>query len=160
MRNGMGNDNLKYQLILGLPSKGLLDEILEVYKTIFDDYKLDFFKSRISEKDDLLIALCYSKVNLVGFKIGYRYNENTFYSWVGGVLPSMRKKGVARTLAALQEEKVREEGYLKLRTKSMNRFKPMMILNLKNGFDIIQVYTNDGGQTKVVFEKKLAAVQD
>lgn len=160
MRNGMGNDNLKYQLILGLPSKGLLYEILEVYKTIFDDYKLDFFKSRISEKDDLLIALCYSKVNLVGFKIGYRYNENTFYSWVGGVLPSMRKKGVARTLAALQEEKVREEGYLKLRTKSMNRFKPMMILNLKNGFDIIQVYTNDGGQTKVVFEKKLAAVQD
>jgi predicted GNAT superfamily acetyltransferase len=156
----MGSDNLKYQLILGLPSKGLLDEILEVYKTIFDDYKLDFFKSRISEKDDLLIALCYSKVNLVGFKIGYRYNENTFYSWVGGVLPSMRKKGVARTLAALQEEKVREEGYIKLRTKSMNRFKPMMILNLKNGFDIIQVYTNDGGQTKVVFEKKLAAVQD
>jgi hypothetical protein len=37
----------------------------------------------------------------------------------------------------------------------MNRFKPMMILNLKNGFDIVQVYTNDSGQTKVVFEKTL-----
>jgi len=37
----------------------------------------------------------------------------------------------------------------------MNRFKSMMILNLKNGFDIKSVYTNEVGQTKVVFEKTL-----
>ena len=37
----------------------------------------------------------------------------------------------------------------------MNRFKPMMILNLKNGFSITKVYTNTKGQTKIVFEKQL-----
>ncbi len=37
----------------------------------------------------------------------------------------------------------------------MNRFKPMMIMNLKEGFDIKQVYTNDKGQTKIIFEKAI-----
>jgi len=42
-----------------------------------------------------------------------------------------------------------------MRTKSMNRFKPMMILNMKSGFDITNIYTNDVGQTKIIFEKDL-----
>jgi hypothetical protein len=37
----------------------------------------------------------------------------------------------------------------------MNHFKGMLILNLKNGFDIKQVYTNDSGQTKIIFEKEI-----
>ena len=155
MPNGMETSKLTYQIIEGQPSKKLLDEILEVYKSIFDDYKLDFFKSRIHKKEDLLIVLCYFSNNIVGFKIGYRYSETTFYSWVGGVQPNFRQKGIAKQLAKIQEEKAIAKGYQKLRTKSMNKFKPMMILNLKNGFNIVQVYTNDVGQTKVVFEKEL-----
>ena len=155
MLNGMGKNKLIYQIIEGQPSKELLDEILQVYKSIFDDYKIDFFKSRIDKKEDVLIVLCYNSDMLVGFKIGYRYNETTFYSWVGGVLLSFRQKGIAKHLAKLQEENVITKRYSKMRTKSMNRFKPMMILNLKNGFNIVQVYTNDIGQTKVVFEKEL-----
>ena len=151
----METDKLTYHTIEGQPSKELLDEILEVYKSIFDDYKLDFFKSRIHKKEGVLIILCYNSDMLVGFKIGYRYNETTFYSWVGGVLHSFRQKGIAKHLAKLQEENVITKRYSKMRTKSMNRFKPMMILNLKNGFNIVQVYTNDIGQTKVVFEKEL-----
>ena len=155
MLNGMEKNKLIYQIIEGQPSKELLDEILQVYKSIFDDYKIDFFKSRIDKKEDVLIVLCYNSDMLVGFKIGYRYNETTFYSWVGGVLLSYRQKGIAKQLAKLQEENVTTKRYSKMRTKSMNRFKPMMILNLKNGFNIVQVYTNDIGQTKVVFEKEL-----
>ena len=155
MLNGMGKNKLIYQIIEGQPSNELLDEILQVYKSIFDDYKIDFFKSRIDKKEDVLIVLCYNSDMLVGFKIGYRYNETTFYSWVGGVLLSFRQKGIAKHLAKLQEENVITKRYSKMRTKSMNRFKPMMILNLKNGFNIVQVYTNDIGQTKVVFEKEL-----
>ncbi|MFT5215061.1 MAG: hypothetical protein ACI83H_000168 [Glaciecola sp.] len=37
----------------------------------------------------------------------------------------------------------------------MNTYKPMMILNLKNGFDITKIYTNTKGQTKIIFEKDL-----
>ena len=127
MPNGMESDRFKFKVIEGLPSKELLEDILFVYKSIFDDYKLDFFKNRIRQKEDLIIILCSQHSQLLGFK----------------------------QLAQLQEKGVKEKGYLKIRTKSMNRFKPMMILNLKNGFDITKTYTNDKGQTKIVFEKLL-----
>lgn len=155
MPNGMESDRFIFKIVEGTPSKELLEDILVVYKSIFDDYKLDFFKNRIHQKEDLIILLCYYQNQLLGFKIGYRYNDVTFYSWVGGVLPEQRKKGIARQMAQLQEQKVKEKGYLKIRTKSMNRFKPMMILNLKNGFEIKSMYTNKVGQTKIVFQKLL-----
>ena len=63
----MANDKLTYRVVEGLPSKALLDEILEVYKAIFEDYKLDFFKSRISEKEDLIITLSFYKESLGHF---------------------------------------------------------------------------------------------
>ena len=134
----MVESKLLYNIVHGQPSDSLLEELLVHYQSIFEDYKLEFFKSRISQKDDLVILLCYSSKLLVGFKIGYRYNENTFYSWVGGVHKDYQRQGIGKTLAELQQEEVIKKGYQKLRTKSMNRFKPMIILNLKNGFDIIQ----------------------
>ncbi|MCB0461703.1 MAG: GNAT family N-acetyltransferase [Flavobacteriaceae bacterium] len=151
----MENDKFTFKIVEGVPSKELLESILIVYKSIFDDYKLDFFMNRIHEKEDLLIVLCYDQNQLVGYKIGYRYSDTTFYSWIGGVLPEQRNHGIAKQLAQLQEKRVREKGYVKIRTKSMNRFKPMMILNLKSGFDIKSIYTNSIGQTKIVFEKNL-----
>ena len=144
-----------YQTIEGIPEQQVLDELLNVYDQLFEDAKLDFFVERVHSKKDLIINLCYSDSELVGFKLGYRYNENTLYSWVGGVLPTFRKQGIAQKLMELQHASAKEKGYKKMRTKSMNRFKPMMILNLKNGFDIVQVYTNDSQQTKIVFEKNL-----
>lgn len=155
MPNGMENDEFTFKIVEGIPSEELLEDILVVYQSIFDDYKLDFFKNRIHQKEDLLIVLCYQQNSLKGFKIGYQYNTTTFYSWVGGVLLEQRNNGIAKQLAQLQEQKVKEKGYQKLRTKSMNRFKPMMILNLKNGFDITSIYTNDIGQTKIIFEKDI-----
>ena len=142
-------------IIEGISKDTILKELLHLYETIFDDAKIDFFIDRITSKTDVIIVLTYFENSPVGFKIGYRYNETTFYSWVGGVLPDFRRKGIAQKLAKKQEELVKVKGYKKLRTKSMNRFKPMLILNIKNGFDIVQVYTNTSGQQKIIFEKDI-----
>ena len=134
----------------------IFDQLLLLYNLLFDDANSEFFAERLNSKDDVIINLCYKDNILIGFKIGYRYNETTFYSWVGGVIEQERNKGIAKNLMLVQHQTAKEKGYQRIRTKSMNRFKPMMILNLKNGFDIVQVYTNDSGQTKIVFEKDLA----
>lgn len=144
-----------YQTIEGTPEPLVLVDLLHVYACLFEDAKLDFFVERLQTKEDVIINLCYADSDLIAFKLGYRYNENTLYSWVGGVLPPFRKQGIAQQLMKLQHVKARAKGYQKVRTKSMNRFKPMMILNLKNGFEIVQVYTNDSQQTKIIFEKQL-----
>jgi len=151
----MESAKIKYKLIEGVPDTKTYEALASVYTSIFKDADLTFFKNRIHNKEKLVSAMAFHEGKLVGFKIGYLYNKSTFYSWVGGVLLTYRKKGIAMQLARLQEDFVKDKGYLKIRTKSMNRFKAMMIINLKNGFNIIQVYTNDIGQTKIVFEKSI-----
>lgn len=144
-----------YQAIEGIPEQEVLIALLDLYNELFEDAKLDFFKKRIETKEDLVITLCYSNDVLIGFKLGYRYDETTLYSWVGGVLPQHRLRGIGKQLMQLQHNYVLKKGYKKVRTKSMNRFKSMMILNLKNGFDIVEIYTNNSQQTKIIFEKNL-----
>ncbi|MFD2567136.1 GNAT family N-acetyltransferase [Pseudotenacibaculum haliotis] len=151
----MVENKFTYQTISGVPEQKVLDELLHLYDVLFDDARLDFFVDRINTKEDLVTILCYHNNVLVGFKLGYKYDQITLYSWVGGVLPEYRKQGIAQKLMELQHQCAKEKEYKKVRTKSMNRFKPMIILNLKNGFDIIQVYTNDSKQTKIIFEKNL-----
>jgi len=155
MPNGMENDNITYKTITGFPNKKIHSELTELYVEIFEDADSEFFKKRLENTLGVYVVLAYTNLELVGFKIGYPYNNTTFYSWVGGVKCNFRNKGIGQQLAKLQEQHAKDLGFAKLRTKSMNRFKAMMIMNLKNGFDIKKIYTNRKGQTKIVFEKLL-----
>lgn len=152
----MAYNSITYKLHEGELQFEFLKELKAIYSAVFKDADLYFFIKRLAEKEDILIVVAYNHNEIIGFKIGYRYDATTFYSWVGGVLESFRKQGIGKQLANLQETNIKEKGYTKLRTKSMNRFKPMMILNLKNGFNIVKVYTNEKGQTKIVFEKNIS----
>lgn len=151
----MAENKSEVKLIEGVPSPKDQQILTELYTSIFEDAQTVFFIDRLISKEQLCSLIAFQHGTPVGFKIGYRYNETTFYSWVGGVIPEYREKGIAKKLAQKQEQWAKSHGFLRLRTKSMNHFKPMMILNLKNGFNIISVYTNDSNQTKIVFEKDL-----
>ena len=155
MQNVMVKNNINYITVCGFLKDKIYREMVELYSELFNDSDLDFFKQRIEEHSKLLSVLAYSKNQLIGFKVGYPYDYKTFYSWIGGVLPNYRQRGVGTQMAKIQEDFAKSDGFKKLRTKSMNSYKAMMILNLKNGFDITTVYTNTKGQTKIVFEKEL-----
>ncbi len=151
----MGKDKINYKTYIGSPPENILQDMVNLYSNIFEDADIIFFNQRIEAQPELFSVLAYDTETLVGFKMGYPYKDNTFYSWIGGVLPKFRQQGIAIQLALLQEQWAKTNGFTKLRTKSMNRFRAMMILNLKNGFNITNVYTNARGQTKIVFEKPL-----
>ena len=151
----MEKNDIDIKTIEGIPPEQDRQILTSLYTAIFEDAETVFFMDRLISKEHLCSLIAFQNNKPVGFKIGYRYNETTYYSWVGGVLPDYRKQGIAKKLAHKQELWAKENHYIKLRTKSMNTFKPMMILNLKNGFNIVSVYTNDSDQTKVVFEKAL-----
>lgn len=83
-----------------------------------------------------LILIAFWEGEAAGFKVGYE-KPDTFYSWMGGVLPLFRGKGIAKALADYQENWAKIEGYTTVTFKTRNSHKGMLLFALKNGFDII-----------------------
>lgn len=54
-----------------------------------------------------------------------------------------------------QRRWLKENGYHKVRTKTKNKWRDMLILNLKNGFEIIGTYTDEKGEPKIILEKNV-----
>lgn len=54
-----------------------------------------------------------------------------------------------------QHQYLKENFYKVVQTKTMNRWRNMLLLNIKNGFDIDETYTDDNGLHKIILEKRL-----
>ena len=88
-------------------------------------YKRDEYKKRLSGKH--LILTAYINDEPVGFKVGYdRFNDGSFYSWMGGVLPRFRKMGVAQLLLAEQEAWAVQNGFSAIKLKTRKKHGAML----------------------------------
>nr|WP_231868470.1 GNAT family N-acetyltransferase [Fictibacillus phosphorivorans] len=85
--------------------------------------------------------------------MGYELNQSKYYSWLGGVDSTYRGHGVAAKLMNLQHMYLKEKGYSVVQTKTMNKWRGMLLLNIKSGFDVIETYTNEEGLLKIILEK-------
>ena len=91
---------------------------------------------------------------LVGCKLGYERKPGHYYSWLGGVHPDFRGQGIAAELMQQQHAWCRAQGYRAVRTHTYNRWRAMLLLNLRQGFDIIGTVQGAHGLT-IVLEKQL-----
>ena len=80
----------------------------------------------------------------VGFKLGFALNAEEFYSWIGGVLPKARGTGAAQAMLEFQEAWARQQGFQRLRVKSMNRYPAMLRLLIRNSYQIDGFTPGDG----------------
>jgi GNAT superfamily N-acetyltransferase len=112
----------------------------------------EYHKRLDGKRHLILIALDRGKP--VGFKAGYE-KEDHFYSWMGGVLPEYRRKGIARKLAETQEAWARKAGYQKLVFKTRNQHKGMLVFALKNGFDIVGFTAKEKTSANRILLKKV-----
>lgn len=108
-----------------------------------------------AKKGEVSLDIEYLVYDTIPNNINNKFYNNKFYSWLGGVDPDYRKHGIALTLMEKQHEYLRKNGYKVVQTKTMNKWRNMLILNIKNGFNIIETYTDDNGLQKIVLEKTL-----
>ncbi|TKF80453.1 GNAT family N-acetyltransferase [Vibrio kanaloae] len=118
--------------------EGSLEEVVSVVEQITEFAKKESVASlseRLAGKTSLILVAEEAGV-LLGFKIGYELDRQTFYSWFGGVSPLARNKGVAQAQLDAQEQWVKQQGYQQLKVKSRNQFPAMLRLLLRNGYQI------------------------
>lgn len=134
-----------------------IDTIMHFEKEVFDEpFPREKIEERFKLYDHFISLFAFKNGELVGYKIGYQKNPRLFYSWIGGVLTNARGEGVAKALMEKQHELAKQRGYKVIRTETQNRFKPMLVLNLKFGFDIIGTYKSDQDQLQtIILEKSL-----
>jgi GNAT superfamily N-acetyltransferase len=117
-----------------------LAELLWVHQRIPEfsgKASLDFYTERLKHR--LHLALVAEKGGeLLGFKVGYQWDTPaTFYSWMGGVIPEFRGKGIATALAEEQERWAKARGFTSVFFKTRNHFPSMIQFGIKRGFKIV-----------------------
>lgn len=135
----------------------LLDCLAELEVQIFEEpYSREKLEQELKTKNRLLAIVAVQGDQLVGFKVGYEMTATLFYSWIGGVIPQARGRGIARRLMDKQHVMAKDQKFEYLRTETENRFKPMLILNLRHGFEIVGTRTSKSyPRTIIILEKKL-----
>ena len=101
-------------------------------------YEATIYEAKLA-KVPHLILVAYDEDLPIGFKVGYEREKGSFYSWMGAVLPSHRRKGVAQKLADIQEAWVRKKGYTFITFKTRNYLKAMLTFGINNGFNIFKI---------------------
>ncbi len=131
--------------------------IFQLESAIFDDpYSKEKILRESAKKHELIVLICFDGERAVGFKIGYELTGRLFYSWLGGVDPAYRGQGIARLLMDHQHQLVSNRGYKMIRTHTQNKFREMLIFNIKYGFDISGVFkTSTDDEQTIILEKEL-----
>lgn len=120
------------------------------------DFNEEKFLTKIKNQKNMTMFCFFYEQELIGFKAGYEIDETKYYSWLGAVSKTHRKLGVANALTKEQHAWAKSQNYKLIQTKSDNRHKEMMHLNLNAGFDIVGTeQTSISPVLKILFEKKL-----
>jgi ribosomal protein S18 acetylase RimI-like enzyme len=80
-------------------SAALLDAMHTLETRIFDNpYPRDTLQRKCFHQHNLLGLVALSGEQAVAFKVGYKLTPSKFYSWIGGVDPDFRHRGLAYRL--------------------------------------------------------------
>jgi len=138
--------------------EGLFQECVDLSSKIPEfnsPYKIEEYKKRCAGKYLVLIAEIDNQS--VGFKIGYdRFNNGSFYSWMGGVLPKFRRMGVAYSLANFQEKWAAKNEFSSILLKTRQKHDGMIAFSLNRGFIITEeTQLTPAEETRIWMQKSL-----
>lgn len=118
------------------PIADAADPLLALCDAVFGAFDSTYLLDRLAQVADPELWLAVEGGEWVGFKLGYRRGEALFYSWLGGVHPGLRGQGVAAELMRRQHAGAAAAGYRFVETRTRATNNPMILLNLRHGFQI------------------------
>jgi len=141
---------ISHDILTGEQARGEL--LAPLCARVFPEFDAAYL-DRLAHVDDPLLCRALADGVLIGFKLGYRRGATLFYSWLGGVDPDFRRRGIADALGALQHQTVAALGYRNVETRTRAVNAAMLIVNLRAGF-VITGYEMDARGFPVVTQRK------
>ena len=147
--------NITYRLGRQPVSEVLTDELMELSVAVFETADRLDGSWRLTHMPDLTCFEARDGDRLVGFKLGYAVTSLRYYSWLGGVHPAYRRKGIARALMDRQHDWLESRDYLHVETETMQSNQEMARLNMSAGFGAVGMkFTGD--EPRIIYRKSLA----
>lgn len=134
----------------------LLNEIGSLCEALFGANDIDI-SWRLTRMPAASVFLMRGEMGLpIAFKAGYASAQGRYYSWLGGVHPDHRRRGLAGELMRQQHRWLVEQGYSLVETLARRENTAMALLNLQHGF-VIGGMRTEAESVKVLFSKTLPA---
>ncbi len=131
--------------------------LVELYNEVFRPARDEqFFRRRFMGRRNILLLLAHVDGRPVGYSIGFELKPSTFFAWLAGVVPELRRQGIATQLMEAQHSWCAEHGYSYIRIECNNSHRMVMHLAVKLGYDIIGLrHDQERGENLIIFEKNL-----
>jgi GNAT superfamily N-acetyltransferase len=136
--------------------------ICDLYNEIFRPAAdAAYFLRRLKHRHNVLTLVAELEGRPVGFSCGYELRPSTYYTWLYGVLPDARRLGIGSQLMAAEHAWARDHGYEMARFECYNDHRPILLLAIKNGFNIVGIrWDSHTSNNHVIFEKNLLTPEE
>ena len=132
--------------------------LYEVFSEAFHKPPSSSFLQRLNEKQNLSVLIAKEGNKVVGFKIGYQRFQGIFFSWLGAVAKEHQQKGIARKLSRTQHQNCLERGFQEIQTEAAGNNSAMLILNLKEKFEVYGTHLGYQNDLTVQLRKSLKEI--
>jgi GNAT superfamily N-acetyltransferase len=150
-----GQSGVAYELWTG-GAEAAAEPLRALARAVFPDFDEAYLMGRLPLAIDPMLWLAREGEDWVGFKLGYRRGPDLLYSWLGGVHPRLRSRGVASALMVRQHDQAASLGYKWVETRTRAANNAMIVLNLRHGFQVAGFESDPGGAPVVIQRKRLA----
>lgn len=131
-----------------------IGQIVAVFTSAFGHPPSADFAERLNEKRNLSVLVAGDR-SIDGFKIGYERFRGVFFSWLGGVKTECQRQGIARALLQYQHRLCLHRGYHEIQTETFGDGNGMLLLNLREGFEIFGTHLGGDGRLRVQLRRML-----
>jgi GNAT superfamily N-acetyltransferase len=134
-----------------------LPVIVRLYNQIFRPPRdNDAFLRRYRGRHNVLQMVARLDDRPVGFFLGFELKPDVFFEWFYGVLPDLRRQGIASQLMEAVHSWAVQNDYESIRFECHNQHRPMLHLGIALGYDIVGLrWDPDRGANLLLFQKQL-----
>lgn len=131
--------------------------ITELYNDVFSPPQNEqFFLRRFHGRHNVNMMVATLDDRHVGFIIGFELMPTTFFLWLCGVHPDVRRLGIATQLFHGQQAWAHDHGYTLSRFECQNQHRPMLHVAITEGYDLVGIrWDTHSANNFVIFEKEL-----